>query len=48
MTNKKKRTNHNGSQKGKPFTEAATGKNVIAKEELNEALHPTRTNMSDG
>ncbi|WP_175428252.1 hypothetical protein [Bacillus solimangrovi] len=48
MTNKKKRQNHNGSQKGKPFSEAAVGKNVIAEEDLNKAIQPTRANMSDG
>ncbi|WLR52552.1 hypothetical protein LC040_06560 [Bacillus tianshenii] len=48
MTNKKKRENHNGSQKGKSYSEAVTGNNVIAKEELEKAIHPTRTKMSDG
>lgn len=49
MTNKKKRKNHNGSQKGKPFSDAVdAGDNVMSKEEMEKAIHPTRTTMNDG
>ncbi|KGX84262.1 hypothetical protein [Pontibacillus marinus] len=49
MTKKKKRQNHNGSQKGKPTSDAKdAGNNVMAAEELEKAIHPTRTSMNDG
>lgn len=50
MTNKKRRNNpQGGSQKGKPFSEAmSAGDNVMASEELEKAVNPTRTKMSDG
>ncbi|WP_157888233.1 hypothetical protein [Bacillus marinisedimentorum] len=50
MTKKKKRpTGQNGSMKGKPGSDGLhSGKNVIAKEELNEAMAPGRDRMSDG
>lgn len=50
MTNKKKRENHNGSQKGKPYSEAThTEDNVMAKEELEKAINPTnRNSLSEG
>lgn len=50
MTNKKRRNNpKGGSQKGKPFSDAMTAAdNVMAAEEMEKAIHPTREKMSDG
>ncbi|HHY73367.1 MAG TPA: hypothetical protein GX497_09090 [Bacillus bacterium] len=50
MTNKKRRNNPNGgSQKGKPFSEAMSADdNVMAKEEMEKATHPTRGRVSEG
>ncbi|MEC1638150.1 hypothetical protein P9E76_15325 [Schinkia azotoformans] len=50
MTNKKRRNNpQGGSQKGKPYSEAVSaGDNVMAAEEMEKAINPTRTKMSDG
>lgn len=49
MTRKKKHQHHNGSQKGKPNSEAEFAKdNTMSKEELEKAIHPTREKMSDG
>jgi hypothetical protein len=50
MTNKKRRDNPQGnSQKGKPFSDAmSAGDNVMAAEEMEKAINPTRTKMSDG
>lgn len=50
MTNHKKRRNeNNGSQKGKPFSEAMSADdNTLTKEEMEKAIHPTREKMSDG
>jgi hypothetical protein len=42
MTNKTKREKHyNGSQKGKPTSDAVNGNNVMAAEELQKAISPT-------
>jgi len=49
VTKKKKHEHHNGSQKGKPTSDAKdAGNNVMSKEELEKAIHPTRTSMDDG
>lgn len=50
MTNHKKRNNpQGGSQKGKPFSDAmSANNNVMSKEEMERAIHPTRGKMSDG
>lgn len=42
MTNNKKRVNkNNGSQKGKTYDEGIGSPNIMAKEELEKAIHPT-------
>ncbi|WP_202406350.1 hypothetical protein [Pontibacillus yanchengensis] len=48
MSKKKKHESHNGSQKGRPYSEAEDTKNVMAKEELEKAIHPERSTMDDG
>ena len=48
MGKKKKRQNHNGSQKGKPTSDAKDSNNVMSAEEMEKAIHPTRTSMNDG
>ncbi|MCD5323143.1 MULTISPECIES: hypothetical protein [Pontibacillus] len=48
MSNKNKQGKKQGSQKGKPFSDALTAQdNVMSKEEMKKATHPTQTTIDE-
>lgn len=48
MSNKNKQGKKQGSQKGKPYNDALGARdNVMSKEEMKKATHPTQTTIDE-